>query len=433
MRSDKVVSRILIILEIVALVVVAALCVAKLVVPKETASYELVERDTDSVNSIGITDTSADDNAKAAEMTEKEESTEVVSEITVGPQKAGSQTKAPVAKAAESDDNSNVEEETTSDAVIDMTYRQEIEISDEARALLETMSTEQKVAQLFLVSPETLTGVSRVGNAGSKTAAAISKYPVAGVVYSPSNMKDANQCTTLVATTQKLFTENAPLEMIIGAVSAFGNQELALSTSTGGDGVVRVITSKKLEDIGEDGVIPEPYDEFNDEETVLLVSQFEGLNVATKIGIDSVSAILKDADLIYLSEGFNACYEDVLAAVDSGDITKEALDEIVLRILTVKLNMPRVETTIVPAPAASKPAANKPSTTTQTTPANTQAATGNGTNAANGAASNGTKEQPKITQEQIDAILEYQRIVDEMKKASGNQPQTAPAAKPSGQ
>ena len=50
--------------------------------------------------------------------------------------------------------------------------------------LLATMTLEQKVAQLFLVTPEQLTGVSKATVAGSKTERALQEIPVGGLVSS---------------------------------------------------------------------------------------------------------------------------------------------------------------------------------------------------------------------------------------------------------
>lgn len=52
--------------------------------------------------------------------------------------------------------------------------------------LIATMTLEQKVAQLFLVTPEQLTGVSKATVAGSKTERALQEIPVGGLVYSSS-------------------------------------------------------------------------------------------------------------------------------------------------------------------------------------------------------------------------------------------------------
>ena len=55
-------------------------------------------------------------------------------------------------------------------------------------AKLSEMTLEQKVAQLFIVRPESLTGVGQVIAAGDATKAALEKMPVGGVVYFADNL-----------------------------------------------------------------------------------------------------------------------------------------------------------------------------------------------------------------------------------------------------
>lgn len=52
---------------------------------------------------------------------------------------------------------------------------------------LESMTLEQKVAQLFLVTPEQLTGVSQAVVAGSATQRALEDIPVGGLCYFAQN------------------------------------------------------------------------------------------------------------------------------------------------------------------------------------------------------------------------------------------------------
>ncbi|MBR4831015.1 MAG: beta-N-acetylhexosaminidase, partial [Butyrivibrio sp.] len=60
---------------------------------------------------------------------------------------------------------------------------------------IEGMPIEDKVAGLFIVSPEQLTGVASVVKAGSGTQDALSKYAVGGIVYASKNIKDEGQIT----------------------------------------------------------------------------------------------------------------------------------------------------------------------------------------------------------------------------------------------
>lgn len=70
--------------------------------------------------------------------------------------------------------------------------------------LLAQMPLEDRVAGLFLVSPESITGVSKVVAAGSGTQEALSKYAVAGFVYTKSNIQNAAQFQEMIANTKTM-------------------------------------------------------------------------------------------------------------------------------------------------------------------------------------------------------------------------------------
>ena len=63
---------------------------------------------------------------------------------------------------------------------------------------LESMTLEQKVAQLFLVTPEQLTGVSQAVVAGSATQRALEDIPVGGLCYFAQNITGDQQLRDLL-------------------------------------------------------------------------------------------------------------------------------------------------------------------------------------------------------------------------------------------
>lgn len=70
-----------------------------------------------------------------------------------------------------------------------------------AERVLATMTAEQKVAQLFVVKPEGLTGVGVATQAGTITQEALAKYPVGGMVYFSENIVGADQFRTMLSNT----------------------------------------------------------------------------------------------------------------------------------------------------------------------------------------------------------------------------------------
>lgn len=67
-----------------------------------------------------------------------------------------------------------------------------------AQQIMSTMTLEQKVAQLFFVTPEILTGVETATVSGSLTDAALDAYPVGGMIYFGQNIVGNQQFRDLV-------------------------------------------------------------------------------------------------------------------------------------------------------------------------------------------------------------------------------------------
>ena len=64
------------------------------------------------------------------------------------------------------------------------------------------MSLENKVAGLFMITPESLTGVDTVIQAGDTTKQKLSEYPVGGLIYFSKNIKSADQLKEMLDTTR---------------------------------------------------------------------------------------------------------------------------------------------------------------------------------------------------------------------------------------
>lgn len=68
---------------------------------------------------------------------------------------------------------------------------------DAAQALLDGMTTHEKICQLLIVQPEVLTGGSSVTGMTDSLAAALREYPVGGVLLSAQNMTSGEQLRAL--------------------------------------------------------------------------------------------------------------------------------------------------------------------------------------------------------------------------------------------
>ena len=71
-----------------------------------------------------------------------------------------------------------------------------------AQALLDTMTDEEKIWQLFFVTPEAITNVNTATVAGETTKKALEQYPVGGIVYFAKNLEDREQTVALLENTQ---------------------------------------------------------------------------------------------------------------------------------------------------------------------------------------------------------------------------------------
>lgn len=86
----------------------------------------------------------------------------------------------------------------------------------EAEKLLSSMSTEEKVAQLFFVTPEALTGTSRVTAAGDATKQALKDCPVGGIIYFPENIVSPEQLSGMLQKTYAYSKEVEKLPVLLG-------------------------------------------------------------------------------------------------------------------------------------------------------------------------------------------------------------------------
>ncbi|MDR2721607.1 MAG: glycoside hydrolase family 3 protein, partial [Coriobacteriaceae bacterium] len=79
----------------------------------------------------------------------------------------------------------------------------EEQLNRKVNEMLDAMSLEQKVAQLFIVRPESIFGADPVIQAGEQTREALKQRPVGGIIYFGQNLIDTAQTTTMLANTRK--------------------------------------------------------------------------------------------------------------------------------------------------------------------------------------------------------------------------------------
>ncbi len=73
---------------------------------------------------------------------------------------------------------------------------------EDVEKIVKNMTLEEKVYQMFFVTPEQLTGVGEVIQAGDTTKKAVENKPVGGVVYFAQNLQTTEQTTEMITKTQ---------------------------------------------------------------------------------------------------------------------------------------------------------------------------------------------------------------------------------------
>lgn len=104
----------------------------------------------------------------------------------------------------------------------------DLEYTTMAQSYLKNMTADEKIYQMLLVTPETLTGVDVATVAGDATKSAIEEYPVGGIVYDEDNFEDEEQTKDLIKNSQSF----AKTPMFI-AVAEEGGENSPVSSKLG--------------------------------------------------------------------------------------------------------------------------------------------------------------------------------------------------------
>ena len=183
------------------------------------------------------------------------------------------------------------------------TYGKEQNASTDAvEALLSEMTLEEKVYQMFIVTPEQLTGASKVTAAGNLTKQKLQQYPVGGLVYFSANLVSRNQTKTMLTKVQKYANE-------IEGVDLF------LCVDEEGGRVARVANNKafRVENVGPMAKVSSEEEAYNCGETIGAYLSELGFNVD----------FAPDADV--LTKSGSVVIGDRSFGSDAGLVTKYAV------------------------------------------------------------------------------------------------------------
>ena len=163
----------------------------------------------------------------------------------------------------------------------------------QATQLLEQMDLNAKVCQLFVVTPEELTGVDVATVAGQTTKKQLAKYPVGGIVYFKQNKENDKDFAQMVNKTKSY--ASTPL-----FIMEDGDKEVFAYSDT-------LKTSDKL------------------------------CEEKTSTGAEAVKAFNDGAQVLVMPKNLEKTVRYFTNAVNNGTVTEENLDNAVLEILKVKI------------------------------------------------------------------------------------------------
>lgn len=120
---------------------------------------------------------------------------------------------------------------------------------------LASMTVEEKVSQLFMLTPEGLTGVNHVVAAGDVTKNAIDAFPIGGLIYFGSNIETPPQISTMISKTQSYALNRTGIPMFI-AVDEEGGYVSRIAKNSNFDVAVFPYASE----IGKTGDVADAYE-----------------------------------------------------------------------------------------------------------------------------------------------------------------------------
>lgn len=106
--------------------------------------------------------------------------------------------------------------------------------TESVKAKLDAMSTEQKVAQIFITRPEEITGVSTFTQAGKKTKTALEQYTLGGFMFRQENFSGEEATKLMMSNLQSYAQETLGVNIFL-AIDEEGGDRTPLAKANGYD------------------------------------------------------------------------------------------------------------------------------------------------------------------------------------------------------
>ena len=127
-------------------------------------------------------------------------------------------------------------------------------LAQEVDEKLSQMTLEEKIAQMFIVRPESITGVGVATAAGETTRQALAESPVGGIIYFADNLIDTEQTRTMLANTLEYGYEANGLPLFLCV-----DEEGGTVSRVGGNPGFGIANVGNMSDIGATGDTNQAY------------------------------------------------------------------------------------------------------------------------------------------------------------------------------
>lgn len=118
-------------------------------------------------------------------------------------------------------------------------------LTQEAITVVAGMTLEQKVAQMFIVTPDGLTGTNGATVVGNKTKSAYAAYPVGGLIYEKDNVQTKEQLQAMLEAMKSLSIDTIALPIFLGVEEEGGKASMIASKTP-----IDVENIKNMSEIG---------------------------------------------------------------------------------------------------------------------------------------------------------------------------------------
>lgn len=243
--------------------------------------------------------------------------------------------------SATMDGEFELEEETT--------FERSTDFSESVKTYLDSMTTEQKVAQLLLVKPDSLVRDEVLTGANYALKKALEKYTVGGFLLTSDNYIDDGQFSKMLQDINVAYTSKSNLNPWFFALDSKGELVVQKKYSENSlcplfyEGAAETVTDEQLYKVKE---FVSNLDAYSDWDSCVKVRNMNEVKKLSDLGFNGViisvnsnsnaSYIANGCDMLLVDEKFDTVLENILGGVLDGTISEERLNDAVLRVLQAK-------------------------------------------------------------------------------------------------